>query len=158
MAKYRLLSLEELEALEKEFVEYLILTGIEASDWNKLKKEKPKDAEKVIELFSDVVFENIMRKTKFLEWRNAKELRSLQCLNNKFVVVGINVSKIENADLTNPEYLKDALKNPPSNTEVFTTEIKYGQSREQEIFKLIENGLVISNGNLFKTLCLTLPK
>jgi hypothetical protein len=80
MAKYRVLSLEELKELEKEFIEYLVLNGIEANDWDRLKRDLPQDAEKVIELFSDVVFEKIMRDTRFLEWRDVSELRSLQCL------------------------------------------------------------------------------
>ena len=153
-----MLSIEELKELEKEFVEYLILNGIEADDWKSLKKDNPLDAEKVIELFSDVVFENIMRKTRFLEWRSAKELKSLQCLDGKFIVIGLNLSKVDKADLTNNEYLKNALNSPPSNIEVYTTELKYDQKRELEIFNLIEKGFVISDGSLFKTLCLTLPQ
>ena len=157
MAKYRVLSLEELKELEKEFIEYLVLNGIEANDWDRLKRDLPQDAEKVIELFSDVVFEKIMRDTRFLEWRDVSELRSLQCLEDRFVVVGMNLSDVENADLTNPQYVRDALANPPSDIQVYTTEIKYDKSREHEIFELLERGYQKSDGKLFKTICLTLP-
>ena len=40
MAKYRLLSSDELKALEKEFVEYLVVNGITADEWERLKKEE----------------------------------------------------------------------------------------------------------------------
>ena len=67
MAKYRLLTIEELQEMEKEFVDYLILNGIYSDDWVSLKNDDPDKVQKIIHLFSDVVFENIMRKTQFLK-------------------------------------------------------------------------------------------
>ena len=52
MPKYRLLTLEELQELEKEFVEYLVLNGITADDWEKIKKENPSSARHIIELLN----------------------------------------------------------------------------------------------------------
>lgn len=158
MAKYRVLSIVELEEMEKEFIDYLILNGITASDWEKIKKSEPKNAEEIIELFSDVVFETIMRKTHFLQKREEKEIKVLQCLNDKFVLVGLNASKIDRADLTNPDYLEQAMHFPPSGLEVFTTEIKYKKLRELEIFEMTEQGYSISNGDLFKTIYLVIPQ
>jgi len=158
MTKYRVLSIAELEEMEKEFIDYLVLNGIVANDWQKLKKSKPKNAEEIIELFSDVVFETIMRKTHYLEKRGEKEIRVLQCLKDKFVLVGINASKIDNADLTNPDYLRQAVHFPPSGLEVFTSEIKYEKLRELEIFEMTQQGYSISNGDLFKTICLVISQ
>ena len=172
MAKYRLLTIEELRELEKEFVEYLILNGITADDWTKIKSDNPDKASRIIHLFSDVVFEKITRKTQFLEWRGANELKALQCLKDKFVVVGLNASKIpasppacrrgraggHKANLNDPDYLNEAMLNPPSNLEIYTSEFPYDSSREEEIFRLTENGFQISDGKLFKTLCLALSQ
>ena len=158
MAKFRLLSIEELKEMEKEFVEYLILLGIAVDDWVKIKNEDPENAENIMHLFSDVVFEKIMRKTKFLEQRQTKELKAVQCLKDKFVVVGLNAAKIPKANLLDSEYLKKAMQSPPSNLEVYTTEIPYKLSREVEIFKMTKEGFDISDGMLFKTLCLALPQ
>ncbi len=158
MAKYRLLTDEELNEMEKEFVEFLILNGTVASEWVKLKETDPEKTNTIIHLFSDVVFEKIMRTTQFLEWKGIHELKSLQCLKDKFVVMGLNASKIHDADLSNDEYVSKAMKNPPSKLEVFTTEIPYERPREEEIFKLTELGYQISDGKLFKTLCLVLPR
>ncbi len=158
MVKYRLLSREELEELEKEFVEYLILNGIAADDWVKLKEEDPNGAERIVHLFSDVVFEKIMRKMHYLEWRGTKEIKCLHCQNEKFVLVGLDASKIQEADLKNPEFLKKAMQNPPENLEVYTKDILYEASREEEIFKMTEAGYYVSDGKLFKTLCLALPQ
>jgi hypothetical protein len=45
MAKYRLLTLEELKSMEKEFVDFLVLNGIPGEDWVKLKDTDPDRAE-----------------------------------------------------------------------------------------------------------------
>ena len=66
MAKYRLLTAEELELFEKEFIDYLVVNGITADDWEKIKSEDQFKAEQIMALFSDVVFEKIMRQTQFL--------------------------------------------------------------------------------------------
>lgn len=76
MAKYRLLTIEELKELENEFVEFLVLVGITADDWVKIKCEKPDKADSMITLFSDVVFEKIMRKTQFPERRRSNDIRT----------------------------------------------------------------------------------
>jgi hypothetical protein len=157
MAKYRLLSIDEFDELEKEFNDFLGLNTITDDDWATLKKNQPEKADRIIELFSDVVFESIMRKTMFLEWRGKKELKILQCLEDRFVVVGLDASRIHKANLLDSKFLLESVKNPPSELKVFTNEIKYGKPREEEIFKMTEIGYSITNEKLFKTLCLVLP-
>jgi len=66
MPKYRTLSHTELKELEKEFVDYLVVSGIDAGDWVKIKDGNPAKAVRIIELFSDVVWEKILRKTKYI--------------------------------------------------------------------------------------------
>ena len=65
--KYKRLSIEQLKELEKEFVDFLVVNGILAEDWLKLKETDPDKAEQMVDLFSDVVFEGILRKTDFIE-------------------------------------------------------------------------------------------
>ncbi len=154
MAKYRLLSIDEL----KEFINYLILAGIVAADWVEMKKNDPGKAAKIVDLFSDVVFEKIMRQTNYIQWRGEKELRVAQCLKDKFVIVGIDASKIQNANFKDSAYLNNAMQDPPSNLKVYTTEIPYEIPREEEIFRMTEGGYQISDGKLYKTLCMVLPQ
>lgn len=99
-----------------------------------------------------------MKETQFLELRGESELKAFQCLQDKFIVVGLNASKIKDANLKDNEFIKRAMQNPPSNLEVYTTEIPYKSSREEELFKMTESGFQISDGKLFKTLCLALPQ
>ena len=73
-------------------------------------------------------------------------------------MTGLNASKIHESNLLDSEYLKKAIQNPPSNLEVYTSEIPYKLSREEEVFKMTNEGFSISDGKLFKTLCLVLPE
>ncbi|MFN3402546.1 MAG: DUF6495 family protein [Cytophagaceae bacterium] len=156
MPKYRLLTLQELAELEKEFIEYLVLNGITADDWEKIKANKPSHADLIIELFSDVIFESILRKVKFLESHSPKEIRTFQCLDEKIICVGLSAPDHSPYDLTNADFISRATKNPPEDLHIFLKEKSYSQSRETELFQMIQNGCSISDGKLFKALSLAL--
>ena len=64
--KYSRLSAEQLRELEKEFVDFLVVNGIVAEDWIALKENEPLNADKIIDQFSDVVWEGTLRKLKYL--------------------------------------------------------------------------------------------
>ena len=155
MSKYRLLTQPELDELEKEFVQYLVVNGITAEEWESIKKNETGRAEKVLELFSDVVFEGVMRKIKFLNYKSAHSLKSFQCLEDKMILVGLDVN--DSTNLLDVRQFQDLLTNSLNTTKVYTTTKEYSKSRELELFEMIENGCEISEGELFKNLCLALP-
>jgi len=66
MPKYRTLRHNELKELQKEFVDYLVISGIDAKEWVKIKEDSPAKAVRIIELFSDVIFEKILHKTRHI--------------------------------------------------------------------------------------------
>ena len=154
MAKYRRLTLEELQNLEKEFVDFLVVNGIVAGDWVKMKAVEPEKAEKIVELFSDLVMESVLRKIEFLELRTKKLLLTFQCLEEKIVLVGVEGEAP--ADFTNPDYIQNALKDSLPDLQIFSTEKKYTKSREEELFEMLENGHAVADGKLFKALALSL--
>lgn len=152
MPKYRSLTTEELSELEKEFVDFLVINGITASDWEKLKSEEKEKAEKIVDQFSDVVWEGVLRKTQFLEHRGPQEIRAFQCLPGKIVLMGLKI-KDENIDLRTSEGVQKIQENIPS-TAVYSSEKVYSKKREEELFELIKSGAVISDGKLFKSIAL----
>ncbi|WP_028978550.1 DUF6495 family protein [Sporocytophaga myxococcoides] len=156
MSEYKLLSLEELKEMENEFVNYLVVNGIAAEDWERMKNVEPAKAERLIELFSDMVFETIMRNVQFLEYREKKELITFQCLGDKLVLVGMKAEGDTDADFTSQEYIKKSMVCPPDGLKVYTSEKKYQKKREIELFEMTQRGCFITEGNLFKTLCLAL--
>ncbi len=156
MPKYRLLTKPELAELEKEFIDYLVLNSITASDWETMKVNDVEGAEKIISLFSDVVFESILRNIGFLEYRAQKAVHVFQCLSDKLVVVSLEASGNEAIDFTDPDFLVQAAHTPPSSLKVFTTDKPFKGNRESELFEMLQTGCVISDNTLFNTLCLML--
>jgi hypothetical protein len=154
MPKYRHLTKDELAELEKEFVEYLILNGVGADDWVKIKEQDKPKAEKFLELFSDVVFESVLRKIKFLEYREKNSLQVFQCLPEHLVVVSMTADKSEEVDFTDPQFLSRATVEPPASLKVLTATKSYKKEREAELFEMLQIGCVITDDKLFKTLCL----
>ncbi|MFL5728677.1 MAG: DUF6495 family protein [Cytophagaceae bacterium] len=157
MPKYRHLTFEELQELEKEFIDFLVLNSITAEDWVKMKKKSPEHAGTLLELFSDVVFESILRKIQFLELRTPKELISCQCLEEQMVIVGMKAPASSNADFTDQNYIQQAFLNPPAELKVYTKTKKYLSDRQTDLFAMTEAGYTITDGKLFKTLSLSLP-
>ena len=156
MAKYRSLTSEELQELEKEFIEFLVINGITADQWEVLKKEAKEKAELILEQFSDVVWEGVLRKTQFIEHRSSQEIRAFQCLPGKMVMMGLKIED-DSVDLRTPEGFKKVKSEAPS-TSVYTAEKVYHKKREEEIFELIQSGSVISDGKLFKSIALILAE
>ena len=155
MPKYRLLTKNELQELEKEFVEYLILNSITAEEWETMKIKDQTGAERIIDLFSDVVFESILRKINFLEYRDKHSIRVFQCLPEKLVVVAMESTNTnEDIDFTNVEFLKKATISPPDSLKLYTTDKPYTRDREYELFEMLQTGCLITDDRLFKTLCL----
>lgn len=156
MSVYRLLNLEELTELEKEFVEYLVLNGITAEDWVKMKEQDKEGAERIIELFSDVVFEGIMRNVIFLEYRAENFIHAFQCLTDKLVLVAMESEEDSAVNFLDPAFIEAATINPPEKLIIRTTSKLYSKTRERELFDMIQAGCTISDGGLFKALCLKL--
>ncbi len=151
MAKYRLLTNEELQGLEKEFISYLVVNGIDASGWVKMVENEEEKANKIIDLFSDVVFEKILRDVKFLEIYETKYVRSFECDAEEIRMITIEVDN-DTSNFKDPDYIKNAMTSPPEDLLIYKTEKPYGKAREMEIFEMIEKGCLISNGKLHQTL------
>jgi hypothetical protein len=65
--KYRILSDLERESFRDEFIHYLSSNTITADDWEKIQNESPDKAQQLFERFSDIVFQKVYEKMKYLE-------------------------------------------------------------------------------------------
>ena len=151
MTKYRRLTLVELEEFNKEFIDFLVVNGIIANDWVRMKKDNPEKADLVIDKFSDVVFESSMRKIRYLEFVSPKSIKCFQCLDSDITLVGLDAEKDSSADFTIQNWQDNT-----SDLSVYTQTKTYNKVRELELFDMIQAGASISNGELFKQLCLAL--
>jgi hypothetical protein len=149
MTKYRLLNSEELKNFEDEFVKYLVVNGIAAEDWRQILAERPEAAQKIIDLFSDVIFEKVLRQIEFLEFRSSKYIQSIHCQDNKMITVALSVTN-DGVDLTETDWQTAQVED----FVIHKAEKVYDSSREQELFELTEKGFTISDGKLYKALML----
>ncbi len=156
MAKYRSLTISELKELEKEFIEFLIVNGIPAEEWDNLLKNDPEAANLTLDLFSDVVFESILAKIRFLEERTQNFVYSYQCLQDEIVLVGLKYEGDDEVDFTNPDMLSSYMLTPPEGLKIFTSSRKYAKNRNEDLFQMLEKGCIITDNTLFRALCLSL--
>lgn len=150
--KYKRLTSEELNALEKEFIHFLASAQITGADWDKMKKNEIEKANELIEVFSDVVYDKILRKIKYLEYRDAKTLNLFYCAEDKIALVGIRVKENAALDLTNAEVLNNWQEHDLACVHVVKSEKNYVKEREEEVFELLQNGCLITDERLFKVL------
>ncbi len=155
MAKYRILTQTELNELEKEFVQYLVVNGITAENWEQIKSTETERAEEIIDLFSDVIFEGILRKVKFLDYRSEHSLKSFQCLEDKIVLVGVDVD--ESVNLLDVQQFNTVVSAGETNSKIYTSEKPYTKPRQEELYDMLTHGCEIADGELFKNLCVALP-
>lgn len=153
---YRRLTIEELSLLEKEFIEFLIVQGIEASDWEKLKTNHTSEANQLIDNFSDMVLDTTLRKVKFLEFISPKKIHVYQCLPEQLVLVAIEAPENSSIDFTDIEKRRTYMENVPEGLKIYTTSKTYHPTRELELFKLTQLGCLISDDKLFKSISMML--
>lgn len=156
MPKYRRLAADELQELETEFVRFLAAHALTGPDWERMKAERPDEAEKLIGQFSDVVFEKVIANVKYLEHRQAHDLRTYHCQDEKIVMYGLLVEGKTSLDLRQnlpPEQMMSMLQVSGARLKLYSGERAYQTSREQDIFALMEQGALISkDGEMFRLL------
>lgn len=155
--KYRRLTIEELNDMENEFVRFLVSNGVTADDWEKIKVENPTKADGLINIFSDVVFDKVLEKVKYIEFRTPNDIKTFRCLEDKIELLGLRINGPSNIDFTKGQPLQDMLiyiKNAPEGSvQMYSAEKAYKESNpKKEIFDMLENGASISEGEIFEAL------
>lgn len=154
--KYRRLRQDELESLEKEFVRFLASNQVTADEWQKLKAEEPDKAEKLIGIFSDIVFEKVIGDVQYLEYKTPKDVKTFHFLEDRIVMNGLLVEGNTSFDFTqqqSPQQMLQQIQLAGARLKLYTAEKAYSRSRDMEIFEMMENGALISrDGSLFRTL------
>lgn len=147
--KYRQLTKEQFESLHVEFSKFLATQSIDVTEWKQIKEEKPEVAEEEMNIFSDIVWEDVLNKTNFLEHFSKNTLNLFKCEHDIMYRI---VLEVPNAiDLLTEEGYKWLLTNYKSDdVSLFNGKKKYGQDRNLEVFSLIEKGSSISNGELYQ--------
>ncbi len=144
--KYRILSTKELEPLKDDFIQFLSANTITGEDWVDIKSNKPSEASRLIEIFSDIVWEKSLEKIKYLEHRDDKYLKVFYCGENKMEMVGFKVNGKNAPSLLDQKTFKllasGELKFSELSAVFSSSEKKYKISRNMDLFSMIESGCV----------------
>ena len=152
MAKYRKLTHEELESMEKEFIDFLVLNGITGDDWEKLKKEQPENAEGICEAFSDVVFTKILKQCRYIENHTPKHVVAVFCDKEEMHLQGLEAPENTSFDFTNKEDFERLKEGTIDGLKKFSSSKKYKIEREMEIWNMLSSGFFISNQKLYMSI------
>lgn len=154
--KYRRLNPDELESLREDFVLFLAASQMSAPDWEDLKREFPEKAEGIIDLFSDQVFETVLQKVEYLEFKTPQDIKTFRCLPDKIRMLGLMVEGESGVDFTRDQSAQDMLdllQSSGASLKMYSAEKVYGESREKELFRMLEQGCLISReGEMYKLL------
>ncbi len=125
---------------------------IDVSEWEIIKKEKPDVALEELNLFSDLVWENVLSKTNYLEHFSEQNINLFKCEKNEIFRVVVQITK-ENFNFFNDKDFQWFIDNTNDESIQFLKGIKkYDQERSLELFDLIQKGSVISDGKLYENI------
>lgn len=140
--RFRRLTKEELTNLEKEFIQFLAVSGVEAKDWESFKTSNPKFCEDKIEEFSDVVIGGVLHKAKYAEHCTKSDWMLFKMEEEIIHLIVIHSDMI---DLTSQQITEEDY----SKIDVFKKSKPYSKNKEDDLFQMMNQGCVITDGALF---------
>jgi hypothetical protein len=147
--KYKRLTREQLEELQPEFINFLATQSITAEEWGQIKKDNPLVAEEELDVFSDLVWEGVLHRVEYLENISPRQMHLFHLTDKEMKLISIKVMNPK-ADLTTREGFQWFKKNWQSDfVEYLVASKAYTPDRNLDKFELIEQGEVITKGDLY---------
>ncbi|WP_445382433.1 DUF6495 family protein [Robiginitalea sp. IMCC43444] len=148
--KYTRLSKEQLQELHPEFINFLATQSITGSEWEAIKRDKPEVAEEEIDIFSDLIWEGVLAKVAYLENISAQHMHLFETAEKEIRLISVKVMN-PNIDLQTQEGFSWFRKNWQSDfVEYLTASKAYTADPSKDKFELIQQGAVITKGELFR--------
>ena len=148
--KYTRLTRQQLEELQQEFINFLATQSITGEEWDKLKKEKPEVAEEELDIFSDLIWEGVLAKVKYLENISTQQMHLFLIEEKEMKLISVKVMNPE-IDLSTKEGFSWFRKNYQSDfVEYLTASKAYSVDKNLDKFNLIKQGAVITKGELYQ--------
>jgi len=148
--KYRRLTKEQFEELHQEFINFLATQSITHEEWTNLKTNKPELAEAELDVFSDLIWEGVLNKAKYLEHFSPQHMYLFHLGEEKMHAIVVNV-KNDDVDITTQEgydWLRENLMD--ERVEFLQADKEYSEDKNADKFKMIEQGAVITKGELYR--------
>ena len=147
--KYTRLTKEQFEELHQEFINFLATQSVTADEWENLKVNKPEMAEMELDVFSDLIWEGALNKAEYLEHISPQHMYLFRLAEDKMYVIALTLKN--EVDITTTEGYKWLRENlMDENVEFLQADKDYSDDKNLDKFKMIEQGAVITKGDLFK--------
>lgn len=149
--KYARLTREQLEEMHPEFITFLATQGIDAQEWRELKENKPETAEEEIDLFSDLVWEKVLNKVRYLEHFSRQQIFLFRIDEFHLSLIGIKLDN-ETIDLSTREGYSWLQKHITDDEVTVYKSVKKVEEdkRNTDVFALIRQGANITKGELYE--------
>ena len=148
--KYARLTKEQLEELHVEFTNFLASQQIDKKEWDVLKVNKPEIAEQEIDIFSDLVWEGALKSARYIEHFSKNHIFLFQFNDTEIDTIVLKTLNAE-VDFLTKEGLQWLSENLNSNDiEVRNGAKKFGGDRNGELFEIIQQGGILSKGELYQ--------
>ncbi|MEM6687170.1 MAG: DUF6495 family protein [Bacteroidota bacterium] len=148
--KYTRLTKEQLEELHQEFINFLATQSITAAEWATLKEENPTVAEQEIDVFSDLVWEGVLRQAKFLENISPQHMYLFHLREDEMKLIAVKILNPA-IDITTQEGFQWLRENySTEEVEILTANKGYSGDRNADKFALIQQGSNITKGQLYQ--------
>jgi hypothetical protein len=140
---YRRLEAEELQHLEKDFVQFLAANSITAEDWRDLMLNKQEQVDHILDLFSNMVWDKILENVRFIEHRTTQEMKVYKFNKDHMELVVLRL-KQAGLDLTDGKDIQAIAAGKidlmAQNPEIFSGKKPYEEDKKREVFNLMESG------------------
>ncbi len=146
--KYSRLTKEQFNELEQEFINFLATQSITGDEWTNLKANKPDLAEMELDVFSDLIWEGVLNTAKYLEHLSPNQMHLFSLTDAHMKLIGVKLTN--NKDLTTTKGYNWLRENLMDDAVEFVQATKdYSDDKNLDKFKLIQQGAVITKGDLF---------
>lgn len=148
--KYTRLTKEQFEELHTEFTNFLASQQLDKEEWEQIKADKPHVMEEELDIFSDLIWEGALKKAKYMEHYSTSHifLFNFDEESIRTIVIKSLNSSIDFMTVEGLRWLSDS---------VFTdeVEVKHGgrpfvKDRNEEVFEIIRQGAILSDGDLYE--------
>ena len=150
--RYELLTKEQFELLHFEFAQFLAAQEIDKKQWDRIKETNDKIVQHQMETFSDLVWENGLKKVRFLVRYDQQSLNLFKC-GDAFlqrIVVKVTATGIDLRERSGIEWVLQHLKS--DEVSCYFGRKAYELSRATMLFQLIKQGSVMTDESLYQAI------
>lgn len=147
--KYKRLTKEQFEELHQEFATFLATQSIDKKEWDTIKTNTPEVAEQQLDVFSDLIWANVLTNAQYLEHFSKNHIFLFHC-QEKLIESMVIKSLVTDVDFMGKEgmvWLSDNLFT--ETVEMHLGKKEYQEERNAAIFNLITEGAILSDGQLY---------